>query len=132
MKITCRQLISFRKSHVFKSDSWCFRLLNKFQDNTGIFIKRAHVSRLSSRLLWLWEHIERVSKNWESSKQHCIWVQMKEYLNIQHWNIGYFSSIALFYFSYLILWKQCKKCQKFLLWAWITPTSTMVSKTYNL
>ena len=47
-KITCKQLIPFRESHVFFwSDPRCLGPLGKFQHNIEISIKTAHVSRLS-------------------------------------------------------------------------------------
>ena len=54
-KITCKQLIPFRESHVFFwSGPQCFGPLGKFQHNIEISIKTARVSRLSFRFLWLW------------------------------------------------------------------------------
>ena len=46
-KISCKQLIPFRESHIFLSDPRCFGPLGKFQRNIEISIKTACVSRLS-------------------------------------------------------------------------------------
>ena len=54
MKITHKQVLSFRESHIFWSDPRCFGLLNKSEDNIEISIKTAHVSRLYFYLLRLW------------------------------------------------------------------------------
>ena len=49
MKVTCKQLIPFRESHVFSFYKWsrCFGPLGKFQHSIEISIKTAHISRLS-------------------------------------------------------------------------------------
>ena len=50
-KITCKQLIPFRESHVFLSNPWCFGPLGKFRHNIEISTKTARVSRLSPFLV---------------------------------------------------------------------------------
>ena len=52
-KITCKQLIPFRESHIFWSDPRCVGPLSKCQHNIEIFSNTARVSRLSFRFLWL-------------------------------------------------------------------------------
>ena len=56
MKITCKQLIPFRKSNAFWSHPRCFGALGKFQHNIKISVKTVRVSRLSFRFLWLWKY----------------------------------------------------------------------------
>ena len=56
MRITCKQLIPFRKSNAFWSHPRCFGALGKFQHNIKISVKTVRVSRLSFRFLWLWKY----------------------------------------------------------------------------
>ena len=60
-KITCKQVIPLRESHIFWRTPQSFGLLGKFQHNINISIKMALVPRLSSRFLWLsWSKVYEV------------------------------------------------------------------------
>ena len=53
----------------------------------------------------LWKHLDRLSKNLESWKQHSAWIQIKVYLNIQYIIIKYLTIVffSIFSFSFKML-----------------------------